>query len=171
MEMPVPGRANGVAIPTVAGDRRRDALYAAFVTRARGAAYSTVVVCASRDRGRTWSRPVRVTPIRRGVFYFQPQLAVDDAGRVAVSAFALERGRVGVVFSSSPSSPLRFVAPRRVSASFNPAHGSLPGGAKHGAWWIGDYQGVVASVPGTFHPFWNDTRTGGLQLFTTAVHG
>jgi hypothetical protein len=167
MEMHVPGEAGGVAIPALAADLQRDALYAAFVTQRRALA-STVVVCVSRDRGSTWSTPVRVTPVRSGLFHFQPQLAVDDAGRVAVSAFVLERGRVGVVFSSSPPDPLRFAAPRRVTAAFNPARG-LPGGPKHGTWWIGDYQGLAASAPGSFRPLWNDTRTGRLELFTTTV--
>jgi hypothetical protein len=169
MEMHVPGGASGVAIPTIVADPARDALYAAFVTRQNDAPYSTVVVRASRDRGRTWTKPVRVTPVRRDVFYFQPQLAVDDVGRVAVSAFALERRRVSVALASSAARPLRFSAPCRVAAPFNPARGSLPGGAKHGAWWIGDYQGLAASSPGTFHPFWNDTRTGSLQLFTATA--
>ena len=61
-----PGGASGVAIPTIVADPARDALYAAFVTRQNDAPYSTVVVRASRDRGRTWSKPVRVTPVRRG---------------------------------------------------------------------------------------------------------
>jgi hypothetical protein len=52
---------------------------------------------------------------------------------------------------------------------FDPAQGS-PNGGKHGAWWIGDYQGL-ASTPGAFHPFWNDTRTGRLELFTATVRG
>ncbi len=170
MEMWVPGGASGLSLPMIAADRRSGVLYAAFTTRRPRAAYSRVVVSASWDRGRTWSRPLPVTPVWRGVFCFSPYLAVDDAGRIGISAFALERGRVTVVFVSSPRGPFRFSAPRRVSTSpFDPAQGSLDGGTKHGAWWIGDHQGLVSSAPGTFHPMWNDTRTGRLELFTTIV--
>jgi hypothetical protein len=48
----------------------------------------------------------------------------------------------------------------------------LPGprgsGPKHGAWWIGDYQGITAGA-GAFHLVWNDTRTGKLDLFAATV--
>ena len=44
-----------------------------------GAAHSDIVVVASRDRGRTWSKAVTATP-GDGVIYFQPNLAVDDGG-------------------------------------------------------------------------------------------
>jgi hypothetical protein len=170
MEMWVPGGASGLSLPTIVADRRHGVLYATFVTRRPRARYSRVVVSASRDRGRTWSRLLPVTPVRRGVFYFSPHLAVDDAGRVAVSALALERGLITVVLVSAARRPFRFSAPRRVSAQpFNPAQGSPDGGRKHGAWWIGDHQGLASSAPGTFHPIWSDTRTGRLQLFTAKV--
>ena len=49
---------------------------------------------------------------------------------------------------------------------FDPTLGG-PGG-KHGAWWIGDYQGLAATAA-RVHLLWNDTRTGALELFT-ATH-
>src|SRR5215475_13174628 len=42
-------------------------------------------------------------------------------------------------------------------------------GGKHGAWWVGDYQGLAASTASAAQPLWNDTRTGALELFTAAV--
>jgi hypothetical protein len=36
------------------------------------------------------------------------------------------------------------------SQTFDPAVGSLPGGGKHGTWWIGGYQGLSAT-PAGFH--------------------
>jgi len=53
------------------------------------------------------------------------------------------------------------------SRPFDPARGTLSG--KHGAWWIGDYQGL-ASAAGRIHPFWNDPRTGRLEIFTASLH-
>jgi hypothetical protein len=41
-------------------------------------------------------------------------------------------------------------------------------GGKTGAWWIGDYQGLAAGR-GRIYPFWNDTRTGHLEIFTAVV--
>lgn len=93
---------------------------------------------------------------------------MDNDGRVALSAFALADGRVNVVLFTSRPGPLRFGPPLTItSMPFDPAEGTLSGG-KHSAWWIGDYQGL-ASSPDGLHPFWNDTRTGQLELFTATV--
>jgi hypothetical protein len=102
------------------------------------------------------------------VIYFQPNLAVDAAGRVAISAFALAHGRVNHVLLLSTPHQLRFRAPLQVTtAPFDP-HSPTTSGRKHGAWWIGDYQGITASA-GAFHLLWNDTRTGKLDLFAATV--
>jgi hypothetical protein len=62
-----------------------------------------------------------------------------------------------------------FQAPLRVTTTpFDPDTGTLSF-QKHGAWWIGDYQGITASA-GAFHLVWNDTRTGKLDLFAATVH-
>ena len=82
--------------PTVAVSPQGDALYVAFPRHQPGATHSDIVVTASHDRGRTWSKAVTATP-DDGVTYFQPNLAVDEAGRVAISAFALANGRVDEV--------------------------------------------------------------------------
>lgn len=165
------GDASAISLPTIAADWASGALYAAFVVRPTSAKHSIIVLSASRDRGRTWAQPVRITPAQQGRYYFQPQLAVSDSGRIGCSAFVYERRRVHVVLSTSAGGSLRFAAPRRVSdRTFDPARGGLPGGSKHGAWWIGDYQGLAVAGD-VFHPFWNDTRTGSLELFTTSTRG
>ncbi len=125
------------------------------------------MVTASHDRGRTWGKAVTATPAD-GVTYFQPNLAVDEAGRVAVSAFAFANGRVNQVLLISRPRELRFRPPLRVTTvAFDPRSPTTSGG-KHGAWWIGDYQGITVSADG-FHLVWNDTRTGKLDLYAAAV--
>jgi hypothetical protein len=65
---------------------------------------------------------------------------------------------------SEPGS-LRFGPPITVTRQpFDPAKSGFGS-----SWWIGDYQ-ALATTPGAFHPLWNDTRTGQLQLYTAAVH-
>jgi hypothetical protein len=50
--------------------------------------------------------------------------------------------------------------------SWNPAVDAPVDG--YGSQFIGDYQGLA--VDNRFvHPFWNDTRTGAQEIFTTAV--
>ena len=151
----------------VAAAPHGDALYVAFNRHQRGANHADIAVRASYDHGRTWSQPVTATP-DDSVTYFQPNLAVDEAGRVAISAFALADGRIDEVLLLSPPHQLRFGAPLRVTtASFDP-HSPTATGQKHGAWWIGDYQGITASG-GAFHLVWNETRTGKMELFAATV--
>jgi hypothetical protein len=51
------------------------------------------------------------------------------------------------------------------TTAFDP-HSPTASGGKHGAWWIGDYQGITA---GAVHLVWNDTRTGKLDLYAATV--
>jgi hypothetical protein len=165
----LPGDVLPVCLPAVAAAPRGGAAYVAFVDQEPGTASSTLLVAATADAGTTWSLAASVTP-DDGLAYFQPQLAVDPAGRVALTAFVLGPAGVDVVLWTAPpghGAP-RFGPPRRVTdRPFDPAQGS-PTGGKHGAWWIGDYQGL-AVTPTTIHPLWNDTRTGHLELFTSSL--
>ena len=164
----LPGGVRPNSGPTVAISPRGDALYVAFPTHKPGSAHSDIVVTASRDRGRTWSKPVTATP-DDGVIYFQPNVAVDEAGRVAISAFALANGRMDEVLLVSRAGELRFGPPLRVTtAPFDPLDQTTASRGKYGIWWIGDWQGI-ASGAGGFHLVWNDTRTGKLDLFAATV--
>jgi hypothetical protein len=163
----LPGNVSANSSPAVAASPQGDALYVAFPTYGPGAPSSDIVVTVSRDRGRTWSELVTATP-HDDVIYFQPNLAVDEVGRVAVSAFALANGRVDVVLLLSGANELRFGAPLRVTTTAFDPHSPTASNGKHGAWWIGDYQGI-ARGPGAVHLVWNDTRTGELQLFAATV--
>jgi hypothetical protein len=164
----LPGGVKANGSPTVAASPQGDALYVAFTKHQPGATHSDIVVTASHNGGRTWGKAVTATPAD-DVTYFQPNLAVDEAGRVGISAFALADGRVNQVLLVSRPRELRFRPPLRVTtAPFDP-HSPTAAGQKHGAWWIGDYQGIATSA-GAFHLVWNDTRTGKLDLFAATVH-
>jgi hypothetical protein len=95
------------------------------------------------------------------------EILIIGAGRLALSAVAYQRGLIDVVLLAAEPAAAGFGPPVRVtSGPFDPAQNTLPG--KHGAWWIGDYQGLV-SAGGTAHPFWNDPRTGRLEIFTASL--
>jgi hypothetical protein len=165
-----PGGVRPNSGPTVAISPRDGAIYVAFPTHEPGSGRSDIVVTASRDRGRTWSKPVTATP-DGDVIYFQPNLAVDEAGRVAISAFALANGRMDEVMLASSDRGLRFGPPLRVTtAPFDPLDPTTASRGKYGIWWLGDWQGI-ASGAGGFHLVWNDTRTGKLDLFAAMVRG
>jgi hypothetical protein len=167
MEIRVRPDTNGLGLPTVVAHRQRHLAAAAFVVRRPGAPSADIAVCLSRDRGRTWTAPRRVPRASDDTIYLQPQLAIDEAGKLALSAFAYRRGSIDVVVFVAEPATARFGRPARVtSRPFDPAQGTLSG--KHGAWWIGDYQGL-ASAAGRAHPFWNDPRSGRLEIFTARV--
>lgn len=164
----LPGGALPNSGPTAAASVEGDALYVAFPKHQPRAAHSDIVVTASYDRGRTWTKVVTATP-DDDVIYFQPNLAVDAAGRIAVSAFALANGRVDEVLLLSRPRELRFRPPVRVSsAPFNPHNSTTASRGKYGTWWIGDWQGIAAGA-GAFNLVWNDTRTGKLDLYGATV--
>jgi hypothetical protein len=167
MEIRVRPDTNGLGLPSVVAHPRQHLAAAAFVLRQPGDPFADIAVCRSGDRGRTWTAPRLVPRADDDTIYLQPQLAIDEADRLALSAFAYRRGLIEVVVLVAEPATARFGPPVRVtSRPFDPAQGTLSG--KHGAWWIGDYQGL-ASAAGRIHPFWNDPRTGRLELFTTSL--
>ena len=164
----LPGGVRPNSGPTVAISPLDGTLYVAFPVRMPGSVHSDIVVTASRDQGRSWSRPVAATP-RDGTTYFQPNLAADAAGRVAISAFALADGRIDEVLLITTRGGLRFAPPLRVTRTpFDPLDAATASRGKYGIWWLGDWQGIAGSA-GAFHLMWNDTRTGQLDLFAATV--
>ncbi|MFL6076916.1 MAG: hypothetical protein ACJ73S_26275 [Mycobacteriales bacterium] len=170
MDPVLAGGVKPVASPALAASRGRPAAYAAYVSHETGAPRSSVCVAATDDRGRTWAEPVTVSA-GDGVVLFMPQLATDPGGRLVLTAFALSGGLVDVLMWTSPACrPPQFGEPRRITSrpfDPNPAAGGVYN-PKHGAWWIGDYQGLVWTPAGV-RPFWNATTGTSLELYTTLV--
>ncbi len=149
----------GSALPAIAAHPDRGLACAAFIDHTAGASRAGVLLAASGDEGRTWSRATTVTPHDQ-VIYFQPEVAIDDAGRIGVMAFAMNQGKASVVLMISEPDSLRFGPPITVTGRpFDPAKANYE---------LGDYQ-ALATTSGAFHPLWNDTRTGEMELFTAAV--
>ena len=164
---PVPG-VNARSGPAIAIDPRTGDIYASVATYAPATRASEVEVFTSRDRGRSWSVPT-VVASTVGVTYFQPQLAAGDGGPVGLSVLELVNGHVHVVMFTSTSAGASFGRPRTVTgSSFDPNLGLTNGSGSTAQHWIGDYQGLAATR-GAFHPLWNDTRTGHLELFTATI--
>jgi hypothetical protein len=152
------------SLPAIAAHGDKALLAAAFTIHEPGADHADVLLSASADGGRSWSPATAVTP-QDHVIYFQPELAIDDAGRIGVMAYAMNQGLVNVVLIISEPGSLRFGPPITVTDQpFNPAVVANP----RGQWLLGNYQGLAATRD-RFHPLWSDTRTGQLELFTAAV--
>jgi hypothetical protein len=156
--------AGSSSLPAIAADPRGDLTCAAFSVHQTGAEDADIQFSASRDAGRTWSSARPVTP-PDGAIYFEPELAIDDAGRVGLMAYAMESGSVKVVLMTADPGSLRFGPPTTLTdRAFDP---SVVANSR-GRWWIGDYQ-ALAAAPDGFHALWTDTRTGRSELFTAVA--
>lgn len=154
---------NNNTLPAIAADPHSGLVCAAFTRHQVHAPHADILLAASRDRGRTWSPAEAVTPEDQAI-YFEPQVAIDAAGRIGVMAFAMTHRRVSAVLMHSKPGSLHFSPPITITKQpFDPARSGF--GSR---WFLGDYQ-ALATTPGAFHPLWNDTRTGQLQLFTATV--
>ncbi|MFJ9710771.1 sialidase family protein [Streptomyces sp. NPDC101234] len=131
---------------------------------------------ASAGRTPLWNEAMTVAASDKTVF-LQPQVAVDDSLRIAISVYALSVATLRMDVLLLVSDPVRpatmpptFAPPLRVTTrAFDPRQ-AIDTGSTH---WLGNYQGLAAAAGQVFHPIWTDTRTGRAQIFTAAVrpHG
>jgi hypothetical protein len=153
--------------PAIAVSRCDGAFFAAVTDWDDTTGISRILLCTSTDHARTWSAPLALATSRQTV-YLQPQLAVDDLGRIALSVYSLSiaRARIDVELYLSEPGRVAFGPPQRVTTqSFDPTQAVNTGSTR----WLGNYQGLAAT--GTaIHPIWTDSRTGDTQIFTTTLH-
>jgi hypothetical protein len=148
-------------LPSLALSRRTGRLHVVVATYDSTTHRSDTWLFSSTDLGRTWRSPQCLATSDRTI-YLQPALAIDETGRLAVTVFADNQGWIDVLLFVSRPGSTRFRSPQRVTT--RPFALSL---GVHGRW-IGDYQGL-ACTGDTIHPFWNDTRTGNLEIFTATI--
>ena len=166
-----PEHYRNLSLPAFTCDPRTGQLYITWSDKATGDA--DILFSASSDRGRSWSRPLRVNddPRRNGAQQFQPQIAVAPDGVISISFFDTRTDPahkfIDVFLAQSRDSGATFLQNTRVTTqSWDPTIDAPIDGA--GSQFIGDYQGL--SVDNLFvHPFWNDTRTGAQEIFTAAI--
>jgi hypothetical protein len=166
-----PEKYRNVSLPAFACDAKTGQLYLAWSNK--GKTDADILFTTSRDHGQTWSAPIRVNddPLRNGAQQFQPQLAVAPDGVVSVSFFDTrvdpQHKLIDAFLAQSVDHGMTFLKNVRVTTqSWDPAVGAPTD--TDGNNFIGDYQGLAADDR-FVHPFWNDTRTGAQEIFTTAV--
>lgn len=127
-----------------------------FACRAAGG--GPIVVTSSRDRGETWSAPVRMQATPRDSATPIPALAVNDRGAVLVAWWGASGGADDAcstnLYASASTDGGRTFSPRMLVAT-------CAGG--------GDYFGLVGVPGGRFRLLWPETRSGVRQLRTTVV--
>ena len=155
--------------PSVTVDPHSGTVYVAYVAPSGSGMTSNVLLARSASHGRTWqpSRTVAAGASAGQAVYFQPNVVVDSASGIDMCFLALSHGTVNTELTRSTTRGEGFPAPITVTESpFKPGLGLHS--SKHGAWWIGDYQGLAAGA-GVVYPVWNDTRTGQLEIFAASV--
>lgn len=116
----------------------------------------------SADQGRHWTTTALAASTT--TVYLQPMVAANDRSQVAVSIFAVRQSRVEVLLLTTgpDTGPSR----RQVISSrpFDASLAESDGGEYH----LGDHQGLAATGD-AFHPIWNDTRTGRMELLSATL--
>jgi hypothetical protein len=167
-----PERYRNSSLPAFACDPRTGQLYVTWADESSKDA--DILFATSTDHGQNWTAlPIRVNDdlSADGVNQFQPQIAIAPDGVVSITFFDTRidpRHRfIDVFLAQSTDHGASFLPNLRVTTqNWDPAVGAPVDG--NGLQFIGDYQGL--SADDTFvHPFWNDTRTGGQEIFTAAV--
>jgi hypothetical protein len=156
--------ARNTSLPAIAADPNTNLACVVYTAHHPGASHADIMLTISRNDGRTWTRATAVTP-QDQVIYFEPQVAIDDTGRIGVMAFAMTHGMVSAVLIQSARGSSRFGPP--IAVTDHPFNVRMVAG-QNGNLHLGNYQ-ALATTPGTFRPLWNDARTGKLQLYTAAV--
>ncbi len=158
---PAPLR-TGDDLPEAAVNPRTGQLYVVWQdARFNGGGQDEVVISTSSDHGATWSQPARVND-HTGQPAYDPSVAVTGTGAVAVSYFQW----TGSVRGNEPTLVLLKRSTSAGSSATAPAFGSATvvdgpdnglAAPYAGGYFLGDYQGLVATSGATVVPFYART--------------
>jgi hypothetical protein len=171
----------GYVVPSFTVDRGSGALYAVWQdSRFASGRIDQIVLSSSRDGGRTWAPPVRVS--RAGSQAFVPTVAVTPRGAVGVAYYESRTGRVSgrasiqywlAVSRNAGRTFSRRAVGRAFSLRFAPLIDSVPELAVPPGLFLGDYMGLDAS-DGRFHLAFvtaNETRSNRTDVRYAVVAG
>jgi hypothetical protein len=142
---------SGIIIPDIEADPARDVVYVAWEdSRFTPGAHNAIVLSRSLDGGRTWSPPALVNG-DASAHAFTPALAVSADGRLALSYYDLRGSAVEGLSVSSWLATSRDLGvtwvEERLAGPFE-----LRSALLGNAYFLGDYQGLVATSSGEFVP-------------------
>jgi hypothetical protein len=123
-----------------------------------------ILIVRSRDRGGTWSKPIRVNGDRlaNGKDQFQPALAVTQSGQLNMMWFDRRHDRqdfyIDTFFARSNNHARTWHEARVTRTMWDPSINPPISGSGE---FIGDYQGMAANDCFAY-PFWQDTTAASL---------
>lgn len=171
----LPGQAVSASsgIPALALDPSLGRLYYAWEGWPSGE--SDVHLITSSDSGKTWTQPVEIKPSSPSANVFSAALAVNKDGVLGIVYYQrTSPQQLGVWtahFTASTDGGRTFAPAVALSGqnenSSKPVAAGLP--EDRFAYNGGDTVGLTATPDGLFHPFWVDSSTGSVQLWTTTA--
>ncbi|GAC1381390.1 MAG: hypothetical protein NVSMB33_08080 [Ktedonobacteraceae bacterium] len=166
-----PEKYRNITLPAFACDLHTGQLYLTWSDLVNKGA--DILFTTSKDRGHTWTKPIRVNDDVAGqeTLHLQPQMGVAPDGAISIAFFDTRSDTshrlIDVYLAQSVNAGESFLMNVRVtSRSWDPAIDAPID--EVGLQFIGDYQGL-ATDDHYVHPFWNDTRTGKQEIFTAAI--
>lgn len=149
----VPFVRDGDILPSIAVDRTSGDVYVVWAD-ARWTGVDQTTISYSRDRGATWSAPMRVSNGPGDAPTFTAAVAVNGRGEVAVSYTSLENDparafAIDQYVSISRDRGVSFPQRRRLS----PVTSDIRWAAWAREYFLGDYTGIAAGST-TFHMLW-----------------
>lgn len=171
----IPGQAVSASsgIPALALDPSLGRLYYAWEDWPSGE--SDVHLMTSSDSGKTWTQPVEIKPSSPSANVFSAALAVNKDGVLGIVYYQRvspqQPGVWTAYFTASTDGGRTFAPAVALSGqnenSLKPVAAGLP--EDRFAYNGGDTVGLTATPDGLFHPFWVDSSTGSVQLWTTTA--
>jgi hypothetical protein len=143
---------NRVGGDDIAVDHSNGDLYAVWTDgRFNDGTHNDVILSKSRDEGRTWSTPVKVSKNPVGVDAFTPSVHVNAAGDVAVSYYDFRNDdgdssngvETDFWFEKSTNGGSTFSETRLTNASFDIT--TAPVAPASRGYFLGDYEGMSSS--------------------------
>ena len=153
----VRGLRTGDGLPSAAIDLRSGRLWVVWNDDSLTPQVDQIVASSSSDGGRTWSAPVRVSDGPTDAPAFNPAIAINAEGIVAVAYASLRndparRYLVDQYMTVTNSRGVFGRSLRQSTQSFDVRFAAIADG-----FFLGDYQGLVAGAK-TFRPIWVATN-------------
>jgi hypothetical protein len=172
LSSPLPNTAFRVSTYPVLGIDRSDGpgsgnLYITYSAK-NGTDTSDVFLVMSKDKGQTWSAPLRVNDDDTKTDQFMPWLDVGPKGDVHILFYDRRDDPKNTLIHAYYAHFVNNTLDPNIRLSEVPINATLSY-HQNGAEFIGDYLGIMEGTNGWVHPVWVDTRNGGADVYTTVI--
>lgn len=164
MDVPGVNRTNGM--PVLMTDNSngpfKGSLYCVYADQSAGALDTDIFLIRSRDKGETWTKPMRINQDEPGKHNFLPWLAVDPTSGFLYIVYYDRRNyndeQTDVYLASSTNGGQSFQERKISESPFKPVSGRF----------LGDYNNISAQG-GVITPIWTRMDNGNTSVWTAVI--